>query len=582
MLKLIRFTPEVECRSLSEVDDKCSFIQHTEDCSNAEGLINYLSFLYCNSDASLFTGGVVLLSVWILFLFSGLATAANSLFCPALQIMAEKMKMSDNVAGVTLLALGNGAPDIFSSLAGIRQGRAELAFGELFGAGIFCTTIIAGSISFIKPFPVMQRPFLRDCVFYLAAVYFVFWVFYHRYVHLGHAIGFIALYVVYVLVVIAGRLLNSRMKRNSRHIQNSTEILSDDSTEPLDDSEAGIVNTPNDDSNDISDSSNEDPLLVNTRELIPQSSTNQETPEAELNENPPNNDSEVHVIQTDSIWSNVKEEFVDLRTNLRPFSIHQWIEMKWYSRAISLVEAPFYFILRLSIPLVSKEHPRQGWCRSLSCLQLALTPTWIVWAIGYGGVVIAKFLPLPLMIFVIGLSLGLLLAIFSSREREPKIYWMFSFLAFVVSVIWIDLIANEIMAVLFTFGVVFQLSDAILGLTILAWGNSVGDFAADVSMARQNLPRMGFSACFGAPLLNTLLGLGISFCIVCSQLGESIPVAFTKLSLIMSVFLGLSLVTVFIYLPINGFQANKWLGIVQFSVYLMFVIIALLAEADVL
>jgi Ca2+/Na+ antiporter len=27
--------------------------------------------------------------------------------------MAEKMKMSDNVAGVTLLALGNGAPGMY-------------------------------------------------------------------------------------------------------------------------------------------------------------------------------------------------------------------------------------------------------------------------------------------------------------------------------------------------------------------------------------------------------------------------------------------------------------------------------------
>lgn len=45
-------------------------------------------------------------------------------------------------------------------------------------------------------------------------------------------------------------------------------------------------------------------------------------------------------------------------------------------------KAPFYVILKLTIPLVSEEHPRQGWCRPLACLQLALTPVWIVWAIG--------------------------------------------------------------------------------------------------------------------------------------------------------------------------------------------------------
>ena len=42
------------------------------------------------------------------------------------------------------MALGNGAPDIFSALAGIGQDRPELVFGELFGAGVFVTAAVAG------------------------------------------------------------------------------------------------------------------------------------------------------------------------------------------------------------------------------------------------------------------------------------------------------------------------------------------------------------------------------------------------------------------------------------------------------
>ena len=57
-------------------------------------------------------------------------------FCPALTVMSQVLRLSQNVAGVTLLALGNGSPDIFSAFAAINQDedkKSSLAVGALFG-----------------------------------------------------------------------------------------------------------------------------------------------------------------------------------------------------------------------------------------------------------------------------------------------------------------------------------------------------------------------------------------------------------------------------------------------------------------
>ena len=51
---------------------------------------------------------------------------------------------------------------------------------------------------------------------------------------------------------------------------------------------------------------------------------------------------------------------------------------------------------------------------------------------------------------------------------------------------------------------------AILGLTVLAVGNSVGDWVADTAVARAGEPGMGVASCFGSPLLNDVLGLSIA------------------------------------------------------------------------
>ena len=98
---------------------------------------------------------------------------------------------------------------------------------------------------------------------------------------------------------------------------------------------------------------------------------------------------------------------------------------------------------------------------------------------------------------VLSLLSSLLFLIMSEPEKPPKWQPILAFIGFVISVGWIYLIANEIVSLLKAVGVQFAISDAILGLTVLAWGNSIGDMVADIAIAKQGYPRMGFSACFG-------------------------------------------------------------------------------------
>ncbi|CAG7931007.1 unnamed protein product [Penicillium olsonii] len=84
-----------------------------------------------------------------------------------------------------------------------------------------------------------------------------------------------------------------------------------------------------------------------------------------------------------------------------------------------------------------------------------------------------------------------------------------SLLGFLVAISWIATIATEVVSLLKTLGVILNISDSLLGLTVFAVGNSLGDLVADITVARLGFPVMALSACFGGPMLNILLGIGL-------------------------------------------------------------------------
>lgn len=217
------------------------------------------------------------------------------------------------------------------------------------------------------------------------------------------------------------------------------------------------------------------------------------------------------------------------------------------------------------------------WNRWLVFLQVFTAPLFIVvivWANTDKNLSLHLLTLLVLGSLIFSLVCLLVLLATTTADHEPRYRPLFCFLGFAVAIAWISTIANEVVGVLKAFGVIIGISDAILGLTIFAVGNSVGDLVADITVARLGYPVMALSACFGGPMLNILLGIGISGLYMTIRNGTrkhakhpDKPVKYKPFevdvgtSLIISgVTLLVTLIGLLIVVPLNGWRMDRKIG----------------------
>ena len=155
----------------------------------------------------------------MLVLMYNLASTADVYLSPSLEYITLRFGLSESLAGVTLLAFGNGAPDVFSAIAaslsgsdtdisGSESSEAEiLSISSLVGSAIFISSIVTAlAVSVAKPdkkIKVTPVFFIRDlifeilCMFYLLLILLVL-----KKVNIYIAVGFIVIYLVYVVLVV--------------------------------------------------------------------------------------------------------------------------------------------------------------------------------------------------------------------------------------------------------------------------------------------------------------------------------------------------------------------------------------------
>ncbi|KAK5123907.1 hypothetical protein LTR85_002103 [Meristemomyces frigidus] len=204
-----------ECRLVHRAKDQCAFIK--SHCPDDEaGFTAYLELFYCKLPHVKAIGFIILIA-WLGLLFSTIGIAASDFFCINLSTIASILGMSESMAGVTLLAFGNGSPDVFSTFAAMSTNSGSLAVGELFGAAGFITAVVAGSMALIRPFHVAKKSFIRDVGFFVVAAGFSMVFLWDGKLNLWECLAMVIFYVFYVTFVVVWHWwIGRRRKRREK------------------------------------------------------------------------------------------------------------------------------------------------------------------------------------------------------------------------------------------------------------------------------------------------------------------------------------------------------------------------------
>ena len=107
---------------------------------------------------------------WVLLLLGfGLLIKAADWLVEGASALARRLKVSDLVIGLTVVAFGTSTPELFVNLVAASQGKTALALGNVIGSNIANTLLILGVAAIITPLAATAGTVWKEIPFSLLA-----------------------------------------------------------------------------------------------------------------------------------------------------------------------------------------------------------------------------------------------------------------------------------------------------------------------------------------------------------------------------------------------------------------------------
>lgn len=185
-----------------------------------------------------------------------------------------------------------------------------------------------------------------------------------------------------------------------------------------------------------------------------------------------------------------------------------YAKQPWYWKIVYWLEAPLTILRNTTIPVVMEERYNK-WNLLLTSFGM---PLFLFYKSEKALTDVVCGMPLWAILAIAIPALFLFFYFFAPWEKTPS-GWMFFvvlFISFFMSIMWVEEIADELVSLMNALGCIAGIQPFVMGLTILAVGNSISDLIGDMTITKQGYPQMAIGGIYASPMFSLLVGLGVA------------------------------------------------------------------------
>ncbi|XP_015033538.2 sodium/potassium/calcium exchanger Nckx30C isoform X4 [Drosophila willistoni] len=145
-------------------------------------------------------GAVILHIIGVIYMFVALAIVCDEFFVPSLDVIIEKLGITDDVAGATFMAAGGSAPELFTSVIGVFVSFDDVGIGTIVGSAVFNILFVIGMCALFSKtvLSLTWWPLFRDCSFYSISLLVLIYFFRDNRIYWWEALILFTIYIAYV------------------------------------------------------------------------------------------------------------------------------------------------------------------------------------------------------------------------------------------------------------------------------------------------------------------------------------------------------------------------------------------------